>query len=164
MKFFSLGVISDSHDSDYSIQVALDVFKRHGVDQIVHCGDVISPHLVGFFSDFKTAFVVGNNDDESKLTEEAAKIGAVVQRQPVCLDWHGKRLFLVHGHNGGRSIAEEAFRSGDWDVVCYGHSHIPDLRESNGTIMLNPGALDNGDFCILTANGDVKRLNVEDFV
>ena len=164
MNFFSLGVVSDSHDNDYMIQVALDVFKRHGVDQVVHCGDVMEPRLVGYFSNFKTTFVVGNNDDEAALAEEAAKIGAVVQRQPVCLDWHGKRLFLVHGHDGGKTSAENAFRTGDWDLVCYGHTHIPDLRKENGSIMLNPGALENGDFCILTANGDVQRMNVEDFV
>ena len=63
-----------------------------------------------------------------------------------------------------RTSAENAFRTGDWDLVCYGHTHIPDLRKENGSIMLNPGALENGDFCILTANGDVQRMNVEDFV
>ena len=163
MNFVSLGIVSDSHNNDYAIQAALNVFKRHGVDQVVHCGDVVSPEHVKYFSDFKTTFVVGNNDDEAELAVEAAKIGAVVLPQPVCLDWHGKKLFLVHGHDGGKDAAETAFRSGDWDLVCYGHTHIADLREIPGTIILNPGALRNGDFCIFTGAGVLHRMNIEDF-
>ena len=129
----------------------------------MHCGDVILPEYLEYFSDIKTTVVLGNNDVEEDLKPVAARIGAIVLPQPVCMEWRGKRLFLVHGHNGGFDMAEEAFRSGEWDFVCYGHSHVAELRESQGSTILNPGSLENGDFCILTASGDLKRLNINDF-
>ena len=163
MDFSMLGIVSDSHDSDYAIQAVLRIFKRYGVEQIVHCGDVIVPELLKYFSDFKTTFVLGNNDNEEELKAAAAEIGAVVLPQPVCMDWHGKRLFFVHGHDGGIMMAENAFQTGDWDLVCFGHRHVRELHEAPGTKLLNPGALENGNFCILTADGTLKLLNIEDF-
>lgn len=162
MDFYSLGIVSDTHDAVDSIQVALNAFKQYGVDRVVHCGDITSPETVRYFSGFNTTFVLGNNDRRAEIADAVSEIGGILQEQPVCIDWHGKRVFLVHGHESGASLAENAFASGDWDLVCIGHSHVPFLRRSEKTIFLNPGALENGDFSILTASGAVRQLNVED--
>ncbi|MBR0226090.1 MAG: YfcE family phosphodiesterase [Thermoguttaceae bacterium] len=163
MDFHALGIVSDSHDDVDSVQIAVRAFRRYGVDHIVHCGDVTTPETALYFSGFKTTFVIGNNDNRDEIAEAAAEIGAVALEQPVCLDWHGKNIFLVHGHEDGMLLAENAFSSGDWDLVCFGHTHYAELRQSEKTILLNPGSLANGDFCILNSAGVVKQFNVQNY-
>lgn len=166
MEFYSLGVMSDSHEHIDEIIIALDAFRRFGVDHIIHCGDIGSADAVRYFADFKTTFVFGNNDfDKTELAEAVAEIGGVIQEQPVCLDWHGKSVFFVHGHDGGIEKAENAFRSGDWDIVCHGHTHnFREERGENGALLLNPGALQNGEFCVVTADLSVRTFDTDEYL
>jgi predicted phosphodiesterase len=44
------------------------------------------------------------------------------------------------------------------DVIIFGHSHLPDLKKKENTLLFNPGSL-SGNLTLLSANYGV--LNIE---
>ncbi|NTV24167.1 MAG: metallophosphoesterase, partial [Nanoarchaeota archaeon] len=51
----------------------------------------------------------------------------------------GKIIALIHGDIEGS--AEALFKSGDYDIVIRGHSHVAEVRKKDGRLLLNPGSL-----------------------
>jgi len=135
-----IGVLSDTHGDVKQTAAALDVLREHGVSQILHCGDIGTPEIVRLFGEIPTAFVFGNCDPKTETLRKA--IHSVGQ---TCCDWFGelelgeKRIFFLHGHQWSRLEAES--HSGQWDLVCFGHTHHAELRTVGDTLILNPGAI-----------------------
>ena len=152
-----LAIISDSHNRDSYLELLGVQLERFAVDTILHLGDVTSPEMTDFLKGYKTYFVVGNNDfDRDRLEKSVKSIKGVLQEQPLCFDWNNRKIFAAHGHNNGEQLAQNAFDSGEWDLVCYGHTHryTCESRETKGTAngvswLLNPGALMDGSFCLI---------------
>ncbi|MGI6400666.1 MAG: metallophosphoesterase family protein [Thermoguttaceae bacterium] len=162
-----LGILSDTHNANGSIVEALEMFRKSGVEQIVHCGDVTSPEAVRHFRGYKVTFVFGNNDlifkdNEKSLREAVTELGneCSIGHQPVSLEWNKKKICLIHGHDGGFKLARKAFDSGDWDYVIFGHSHIvhcPPPVEGVRTTLLNPGSVQDSSYYILFEDGELVR-------
>ncbi len=55
----------------------------------------------------------------------------------------GLRIGVIHG-DGVRSTTEQrafdAFADEKVDIVVFGHSHIPVMRDENGVTLFNPGS------------------------
>jgi predicted phosphodiesterase len=51
----------------------------------------------------------------------------------------GRRIALLHSDDHNKFF--DARTSGDYDLVCYGHTHVAKLERVESTIVLNPGAL-----------------------
>ncbi len=159
----NLAIISDSHDSETYFQLLDFQLNRYAVDTVLHLGDVTSSGITKFLEivkGYKFYFVVGNNDFERERFEREVKgVKGVVQAQPLCFDWHNRRIFAAHGHDNGLTLAQNAFDSGEWDLVCFGHTHRYELqsKKTSGTSsgvswLLNPGALNVGSFCLINDN------------
>ena len=155
-----LAIISDSHDRDSYLEL-LDVqLNRYAVDTILHLGDVTSPEMIEYLKGYKTYFVVGNNDfDRERLERNVKSIKGVLQEQPLCFDWNNRKIFAVHGHLNGETLARNAFESGEWVLVCYGHTHRYEsqFKKTSGTSsglswLVNPGAMQDGSFCLINDN------------
>ena len=135
-----IGVLSDTHGDVKLTEAALEVFREHGVSQILHCGDIGTPEVVRLFGGIPAAFVFGNCDPKTETLRKA--IHAIGQ---TCCDWFGelecdgKRIFFLHGHQWERFETE--IHSGRWDLVCFGHTHHAELRSLGNTLILNPGAI-----------------------
>jgi putative phosphoesterase len=60
------------------------------------------------------------------------------------LEAEGMRIFLTHGNRYGvKSGLERLKRKAaleKYDVVVYGHTHIPSIEKSSGCLFLNPGS------------------------
>lgn len=156
----NLAIISDSHNDETYLDLLGDQLEKYKVDTILHLGDVTSPEMTGFLRGYKTYFVVGNNDFErERLEKEVKGVKGVLQDQPLCFDWNNRRIFAVHGHDDGLKLAKNAFNSGEWDLVCYGHTHVYECKSkatsktsSGVSYLLNPGALRDGSFCLINDN------------
>lgn len=163
----NLAIISDSHNVEINLKLLNIQLKRYAVDTVLHLGDVVLPEMIEYLRGYKTYFVLGNNDlDRKRLELNVESINGVLQEQPLCFDWHNRRIFAVHGHRDGRhgdldgeELAQAAFKSGEWDLVCYGHTHQYELqsKRTSGTSsgvswLLNPGALQYGSFCLINDN------------
>lgn len=135
-----LGVVSDSHGHVDHVRPAIRMLESLEVDRVLHCGDVGSMAVVEMFAPWPTDFVFGNCDDDR--AEFAASIAAAGQ---TChgafgdLEIAGKRVALLHSDD--RRRFQETIRSGEYDLVCYGHTHVAACERIGDTIILNPGAL-----------------------
>ena len=135
-----IGVVSDTHGDVYMTTAALIAFREHEVAQILHCGDIGTPEIVRLFTDIPTLFVFGNCDPRTETLRKT--IRSVKQ---TCCDWFGeleldgKKILFLHGHQWERF--EDEIHSGQWDLICYGHTHRAELRMSGNTLILNPGAI-----------------------
>jgi putative phosphoesterase len=130
-----IGIISDTHDDMAAIRKAVDLLNEKGVTHIIHAGDIVSPFTFEVLRDLRCPFIgiFGNNDGDRVLLRE--KSGDSIEGQPRVVELHGKRIAVVHEPD----IAESLARSGDFDVVVYGHSHTPDVRRIKGALVINPG-------------------------
>lgn len=129
-----IGVLSDTHMVSGK-RLPSQVWETlNGVDLILHAGDLTS---ADFLEDLKrlapVRAVKGNCDGPEILLPE---------RDIVSCD--GINIGLIHGHGGRRGNTPEraylAFAGENVQVVVFGHSHSPYLKEENGVLLFNPGS------------------------
>lgn len=164
-----VGIISDTHDDLKAVDKAVKVFKERGVEIVLHLGDIVAPFTLARFKKNgveKLIAVFGNNCGERLgLRRVASEHGYTINEPPHVLELEGKRILMLHGWGPTehtKRLVESLARSGDYDVILYGHTHLVDVRRVNGTLIVNPG-----EACgCLTGKKtiailDIKTLNVE---
>lgn len=135
-----LGVVSDTHGHVQHTLSAIRMLESLDVDRVLHCGDIGSATIVALFEPWPTDFVFGNCDaHRQELTEAIAAEGKTCHGDFGALAIEGKRIALIHSHDGRRF--QETIASGAWDLVCYGHTHIAAIERRGPTLVLNPGAI-----------------------
>ncbi len=121
-----IGVMADSHGHRAMVQRAL---KRMGkVDMLFHLGD-----RYGDLSEPGVISIKGNCDFEKEAP----------------LDWtgtiEGVSVYATHGHLYGVKMGTDrlvqAARQNGWQLVLYGHTHIPEHKTQGDTVLVNPGSL-----------------------
>jgi putative phosphoesterase len=162
-----IAVISDSHDDRDRFRQATLLAKDDGAQSILHCGDIVAPSTLAEakVSGLPVHAIHGNN------TGDLVMMSHITNRpdghlnyygQDAELKIHGKKIFLVHYPHYARAMA----RTGEYDIVCYGHDHRynEEWLENmigNSTLLLNPGSVAGLDgpasFMIL----DLENMTVE---
>jgi len=138
MNASKLGVISDTHGLLDETVFAVQLFREHGVQAVVHCGDIGSVSVVRAFQGIDTHFVLGNMDgDGDTLRIAAEETGNRLHGWFGSLEQSGKRIAFLHGH---LTQFERESESGNWDLLCFGHTHVAALQKRGSTTLLNPGA------------------------
>ena len=136
-----IGVVSDTHGHVGNTHAAVAVLAKQQVDAVLHCGDVGSIEIVPLFERWPTHFVFGNVD-HGNADAFAAAIKAAGQ---TChgrfgeIELAGRRIALLHSDDGRKF--RETIASGEYDFVCYGHTHVAESHHVGRTLVLNPGAL-----------------------
>ena len=130
-----LGILSDSHDDLEAIAKAVALFNAEGVAQVLHAGDIVSPFTFEVFRGLRAPFagIFGNNDGDRLLLQERS--GGALSIQPLIVTHGGLRLAVVHEPTLVNALA----RSGDFDAVVHGHTHLPEIRRVGAALVLNPG-------------------------
>ncbi|MEO2003986.1 MAG: metallophosphoesterase [Candidatus Poribacteria bacterium] len=134
-----LGVISDSHDNLHKLEAGVSILCAHDLAMVVHAGDFIAPFTAKYFSvlpDLEVPFagVFGNNDGEKfGLQRMYEPIGPIYEDKHE-FELGGRRIIVVHKE----ILVESLSKSGDFDVVIYGHTHKLDVRHEP-CLILNPG-------------------------
>lgn len=134
-----LAVLSDSHDNLWKLDAALPQLIT--AEAVIHCGDLVAPfmllRLAKALGDIPLHLVWGNNDgDKHNLTRIAAQFPSITL--------HGEwAAFELEGVAIGVShypiIAHSLARSGDFQLVCYGHDHQFHQQRLGECLLLNPG-------------------------
>jgi putative phosphoesterase len=132
-----IGVMSDTHGDICMAEQAIAVLQDQGVAMVMHCGDV-GVDIVPLFAGLTMHFVNGNMDN-LKLLRDAALPEHTVHDAFATLEIDGRRVALLHGHDARR--LDETIRSGHFDLVCHGHTHVFSNTLEGATRVLNPGAL-----------------------
>jgi putative phosphoesterase len=158
-------ILSDSHDNrDYLVAAARRA-KQAGAEALLHCGDVVSPWVLAALQPvgLPVHLVHGNNTgDLVTLMRMARRRDSVVHYygQDADIRLGGRRLFLVHYPHYARGMAA----TGDWEVVCCGHSHQAEIRrvpnlKGGETVLINPGTVGGIDAPATYVMGDLDTLD-----
>jgi putative phosphoesterase len=140
-------ILSDSHDHIPLLDAAVGEAKAAGAEAILHCGDVVAPSTLECLEKHGlTVHVIHGNN-----TGDLYTLGRLATRPQSLLRYHGmdagielhgRRIFLVHYPHYARAMAA----TGDWDLVCCGHSHKTDIAQlpnlkGGTTPLVNPGTV-----------------------
>ena len=135
-----IGIISDTHENEPAIKKAVEIFKKHKLDFVVHCGDIISPPMLEHFKDLKMKFVLGNNDGEvAGLNVMSKNFGFEPIQEDMSFEYKGKKFYVYHGTN--QTWLDAKISEGIYDYVLTGHTHAKRDDKIGKTRVINPGAL-----------------------
>jgi putative phosphoesterase len=116
------------------------MFESLEIDAVLHCGDIGTIDVVELFSAWPTHFVFGNCDENTAAFAKAIeKSGQKGHGHFGNLEFDGIRVALLHSHE--RQRFRQAIDSGDYRLVCYGHTHVAAKDRRGETLVLNPGAI-----------------------
>ena len=133
-------VLSDSHYDTFTMVGAVEKEKP---DIICHCGDHYSDcAALSRFPDIPLYDVRGNCD----------KPGGAPDFREITAE--GRKIFMTHGHLYGvkydlKDLINNAMLR-NADILLFGHTHYPYLRELDGLYIMNPGAAKNGVYGLVT--------------
>lgn len=135
-------VLSDIHDHIDNLRRALEGARGEAV---ICCGDLCSPFMIdelasGFPGPIHLVF--GNNDgDQFRITRAAGSVDRIhLHGEFAELDdgeIPDRRVGVHHFPAVGRSLAG----SDDFDLVCFGHSHVYEEGRDGQTLWVNPGEI-----------------------
>jgi putative phosphoesterase len=137
-----LAILSDTHGHAANTLAAARMLESFDVAAILHCGDIGTPEIPQLLAPWPTHFVFGNCDSDHDSLR-----AAIQQASPkhTChglfgdLNIEGRRIALLHSHDA--KLFHRVSHSGEYDLVCYGHTHQAEHHHVGKTLILNPGAL-----------------------
>ena len=129
-----IAVISDTHLPRGTRRLSAECLRRlAAADLVLHAGDFVAASVLEELRGLAPVEGVYGNMDELALRE------LLPERRVVSAE--GARIGMVHvpGPRAGRErrLAE---RFPGCAAVVYGHTHVPDVSEHDGVLILNPGS------------------------
>jgi putative phosphoesterase len=141
-----IAVLSDIHDHISNLENVLKQIKKEA-EAIIFCGDLISPFTTSILAkaNISTYACLGNNDEDhigmlKKGGEKFTWFHLSEEYGEVKLD--NRKIAFCHYPR----LAELLAKSGEYDVVFYGHTHIAKNDLIDKTLLVNPGAVCGIDF------------------
>lgn len=135
-----IGLISDTHDRLSLIDEAVKQLNSLNVELVLHAGDFISPFVTNSFKNLKAPLigVFGNNDgDRVLLKQKFAEFGADIRGRFAFEIIDGLRIALLHGDNS--ELMRSLLELESYDVLIFGHTHVPKTYRKGNTLIINPG-------------------------
>lgn len=162
-----IAVMSDSHDHIWNLQKALNIIKRQKIGMIIHCGDFVAPFMLHELNRAGVPVhgVFGNNDgDQHMLTRISLAADSNITLYGLCgqVEISGFKVAFTHQ----KPTAEGLIAVGDFDLVCFGHSHEYEAHKTGAGRLLNPGEIMGKDghpgFCMVdTQTAVIARVDLE---
>ena len=137
-----IAILSDSHDHIWNLEKVLKQIKGKA-EAIIHCGDIIAPFTVELLASahLSTYICFGNNVDQDqmavikKANDKFEWVPIAKENGEISLD--NRKIAFCHYPK----IAELLAKSGAYDAVFYGHTHLAENKKVEKTLLLNPGAI-----------------------
>jgi putative phosphoesterase len=134
-----IGIISDTHGQVDYTQDAVQLLESLEVALVIHCGDIGTAAVVRQFSRWPAHFVFGNVDDPRSLKRAIEAEGQTCHDRFGQLEVAGVRIAFLHGDDS--RLLADTIASGQYDLVCHGHTHVRRQEQLGKTLVLNPGAI-----------------------
>lgn len=125
-------IISDSHRDARVIDEVIE--RESPFDILVHCGDMEGSlfNVEQRNNPFTVHAVRGNCDGPGHPQETCFRAGHY-------------NIFVTHGHKYGvHHSVDDLLQAGKKqfaDVILYGHTHVPEVTENRGILIVNPGSI-----------------------
>ncbi len=135
-----IGVISDTHDQYENILKAVKILNQEKVSSVIHCGDWVSPFTQLFYKNLKSPLrgIFGNNDGDRKYHLIYAKKSKIeFMGEKAELEMNKRNIFIYHGTD--QKLIKFAIKSGKYNAIFHGHTHIAENKLIGNTLVLNPG-------------------------
>lgn len=137
-----IALISDIHDRLDHLQSVLNEIAKRDVSTLLFCGDFNAPFAFkalaeGFTKPIHVIF--GNNEGDKFAIAMAARPHAHVtlHGEYAALELGGRKVGLTHYP----FYAEAMAKSGDFDLVGFGHDHEPRILTFGKCLAVNPGSV-----------------------
>jgi putative phosphoesterase len=153
-----IGIIADTHDNLICTRKAVELFNKRKVKHVIHAGDYTSPFTLKLFKELSCKYVgiFGNNDGDKLLLLKRSE--GNIHNQPYIFTLNNKKIIVMHEHHVVEALAD----SGHFEVVIYGHTHKPDVRKVNNTLIVNPGEAGTWLYGAATvAVADLNKMEAE---
>lgn len=139
-----IAILSDIHDNLWKLSAALKAVES--TDLLICCGDLCSPFVIDELAKFPrdVHIVFGNNDaDLYRIASKASKNPNLhLHGELFQTTVEGKRIAVNHFDYLARPMA----KSGDYDVVCFGHNHEFEISQERSCLLINPGPIMGAKF------------------
>lgn len=133
-------VVSDSHGNFKEFYYAC---KKERPEILLFLGDLTKDayEMENLFPNVEFHIVRGNCDYYDLESKEEKKLSI-----------KGTNIFMTHGHgyNVKKNYKEIQNKLANFDIVIFGHTHIPYLKKIEKKFLFNPGALALGSYGIIT--------------
>lgn len=140
-------IVSDIHGSSYYAKKLEKIINMEKPEQIIVLGDLYyhGPRnpLTEEYNPLEVAKVLNNIGDSLKVVQgncdaEVDKMISEFEFNKYILEEiNNKKIFFSHGH----IYNIDNWPKEDFDIMCYGHYHIPFIKEKDGKIFMNPGSI-----------------------
>lgn len=142
--------VSDTHNAPALL--ASIVRQELPFDELVFCGDGFSDIARAELpASFMISAVVGNVDRPQGFCSPEQLVTEI----------GGKKVLITHGDLFGVKHGLERIRhhgaTRGADLVVFGHTHEQYAETSSRPILVNPGSLRQGHYCIIEIEGDAVR-------
>jgi predicted phosphodiesterase len=140
-------ILSDSHDRGPMMAAAIAAAIAEGAEAVIHCGDIIGGNTL------RASLKLGCRSMPCTATTSATRFpsralptirmtSCTITARTRTLKLGGRRIFLTHYPHIGHGMA----CTGDYDLVCCGHSHEAEIRQQANikgglTWLVNPGTV-----------------------
>lgn len=161
-----VAIMSDSHDNIWNMRKAVEIVKNSNAELLIHCGDFIAPFMLKELDDagIPVHGVFGNNDgDQFTLTRMAAVTLNNITLHGLSgqVDAAGFSIGFTHYAELGAGLVS----AGQCQLVCFGHTHVHDIKKDAGVTLLNPGEVMGKEgapgFCFVdTETAAIKRVEL----
>jgi hypothetical protein len=140
---YVIGVISDTHGL-----LRPEIKRKLGhCDLIVHAGDIGAGGLLGELRKIAKVIAVRGNTDTGSW--------ALPLRATECVQFAGKTIYVIHAFE---NINTESHPAGDGriDIVVFGHTHRPFIKQEGDTLYFNPGSAGPRRFDLPVSMGYIR--------
>ena len=133
-----VGLLSDTHDRLDAITELIARLQALDATIILHAGDFCAPFALKPFltAGIPMAGVFGRNDGDHEGIRAYAQAGMGIElfESPHSLELAGQRILIVHeiGEVPAQSLTNHS-------IVVHGHTHKPEMKERDDTLLVNPG-------------------------
>ena len=138
-----IAVVSDIHENFHNLTLCLEQLETCKVDRVLCLGDLMNNGIAKTLASLPMPvhMIWGNNDGSrvammrTILSPNSNMTAADDTFDFITID--GRRIFMTHYP----SLAKPVAKSGDVDVVFFGHSHYHHIETVNNCLLVNPGEL-----------------------
>ena len=129
-----VGLISDTHIPSRAKAIPNRVFEIFNqVNLILHAGDLTQPSVIDELQQMAPVVAVSGNMDQSEVKKILPKMNSVK-----VYNW---KIGVIHdpGTRKMKTIAKQ----NNLDILVFGHTHRPSVRQVEEVLFINPGSPTN---------------------
>lgn len=132
-----VGIMADSHDNLNAIRQAIRFFRETECKLVIHAGDFVAPFAARELEKLSCPVkaVFGNCDGEKHGLEKAICSFGEIKEAPLAFTYKNLNFLVTHVP----SNLDSHLSSGKYNSIISAHTHEPEIKKENETLLINPG-------------------------